>query len=62
MYKIIDIHEEDAFFDSKPELLGMECIFEKEPSIIPNYYRGYFYVPGFSVKPLYFYAVKVEKV
>ncbi len=62
MYKIIEIHEEDQFFDIKQELLYRDCIFEINKPTLEGFNSGYFYVPGFSVKPLYFYAVKVEKV
>ena len=62
MYKIIDIHEEDQFFSQNADLLGKECIFEIDKPTLDGFTSGYFYVPEFSVKPLYFYAVKVEKV
>ena len=62
MYKIIDIHEDDNFFTSKEELLNKDCVFEIDKPTLEGFTSGYFYVPGFSAKPLYFYAVKVEKV
>lgn len=62
MYKIIDIHDNDKFFAYKEELLNKDCVFEVNKPTLEGFTSGYFYVPGFSVKPLYFYAVKVEKV
>lgn len=62
MYKIIDIHEEDQFFSQTEYLLGKQCVFEIDKPTLEGFTSGYFYVPEFSVKPLYFYAVKVEKV
>lgn len=62
MYKIIDIHDNDKFFTYKEELLNKDCIFEIDKPTLEGFTSGYFYVPEFSVKPLYFYAVKVEKV
>ena len=62
MYKIIDIHDNDKFFTYKEELLNKECVFENDYPTLDGFISGYFYVPDFSVKHLYFYAVKVEKV
>ena len=62
MYKIIDIHEEDQFFSENEDLVGKQCVFEIDKPTLEGFTSGYFYVPEFSVKALYFYAVKVEKV
>ena len=62
MYKIIAIHEEDQFFSQNEYLVGKQFVFEIDKPTLDGFTSGYFYVPDFSVKPLYFYAVKVEKV
>jgi hypothetical protein len=57
--RIIDIHQEDAWYSERKRLLGRVGTFEPNRENLPGYFSGRFVAEG---EDYYFFAVKVEKI
>jgi len=71
MYKIVEIHRADAFYDDRKQIIGLVGNFEKskwQTGVPEGFVAGGFYAPngttvyGCDFSEIYFYAVKLKEV